>query len=83
MLSFGAMVRTIVSLQEEDKAWLERRAREEGVSMAEMVRRAVRQMRVSGAEAPSTADLLASTAGMRRGEDGLVVQRRLRDEWRH
>lgn len=77
------MVRTIVSLDHEDKAWLEVTAQQEGVSMTEMVRRAVRLMRATGArEATSTLDLLAATAGIRQaGEDGLAVQQRLRDEW--
>ena len=34
------MVRTIVSLAEEEKEWLDRRSRQEGVPMAEVVRRA-------------------------------------------
>jgi len=76
------MVRTLISLEQDDKAWLERRAREEGVSMAEMVRRAVHRLRTeSGAPPPATEDLLTRTAGIRSGEDGLTVQKRLRDEW--
>lgn len=78
------MIRTLINLPEDDKAWLEERAREEGVSMAEMVRRAVERLRadVGDGSAPATTEaLLARTAGLRRGEDGLIVQKRLRAEW--
>lgn len=76
------MVRTIISLDREDKTWLERRAREEGVSMAALVRRAVQRMRSVGDGARPTMDeLLGGTAGLRGGEDGLASQRRLRSEW--
>ena len=77
-----AMVRTLISLEAEEKAWLEKRAREEGVSMAELVRRAVRRMRSEGGgEGATTAELLTATSGTIAGEDGLVVQKRLRGEW--
>lgn len=80
------MVRTLVSLEREDKAWLAERARQEGVSMAEMVRRAVKRFRSEGGtEPPTTEELLARTAGIARGEqepgDGLELQKRLRNEW--
>lgn len=76
------MVRTLISLPQEDKAWLERRAKEEGVSMAEMVRRAIERFRDEPlAEPLTTRDLLARTAGIRTGEDGLALQKRLRGEW--
>lgn len=80
------MVRTLISLEREDKAWLEEHARKEGVSMAEMVRRAVRRLRTeAGTEPPTTEELLARTAGIARlrgtAEDGLTLQKRLRTEW--
>lgn len=76
------MVRTLISLERDDKAWLEERARQEGVSMAEIVRRAVRRFRSEGGtERPTTEELLVRTSGMTRGEDGLTLQKRLRSEW--
>ncbi len=39
------MVRTALSLETEDKAWLGQKAREEQVSMAELMRRAIRLFR--------------------------------------
>lgn len=76
------MVRTVVSLEEEDKAWLDRRAEEERVSMAELIRRAVRRYRESSEpEARSLQQLLEETSGIWKGEDGLTYQLGARDEW--
>lgn len=78
------MVRTLISLPEDDKAWLEERARQDGVSMAEVVRRAIERFRCEPhdrASRPTVEELLARTAGIRRGEDGLTTQKRLRREW--
>jgi hypothetical protein len=80
------MERTLISLEPEDKAWLAERARQEGVSMAELVRQAIKRFRSEGgAEPTTTEELLARTAGIARGEqglrDGLERQRRLRSEW--
>jgi len=75
------MVRTVVSLEEEDKKWLDRRASRDGVSMTEVVRRAVRRLRSEEGTAEAFAELLEKTRGIGSGEDGLVAQRRLRNEW--
>ena len=78
------MVRILISLPEDDKSWLQERAREEAISMAEMVRRAIERFRSelgAGAVPASTEDLLARTASLRRGDDGLALQKRLRAEW--
>lgn len=74
------MIRTVISLDEADKEWLDRRARDERVPMTEVVREAVRHYRVE-CESISLPDLLACSAGLWRGEDGLEHERRLRDEW--
>jgi hypothetical protein len=78
------MERLIVSLDREEKRWLARRSREEGVSMAELIRRGVRKLRederAAGPE-PSFDELLAATSGIWVGGDGLAHQRRLRSEW--
>jgi hypothetical protein len=76
------MVRTVISLDEDDKRWLDRKAAEEGVPMTEIVRRAVRRLRgQSPAGHLSMTDLLAATRGLWKRGDGLDVQRGLRDEW--
>jgi len=76
------MVRTVISLDPDDKAWLDRKAREERVPMTRLVRRAIRRMREeSGAEPSRFARLLRATKGIGKTGDGLALQRRLRREW--
>ena len=70
----------ILSLEDQDKSWLERKARQEGVSMAEIVRLAVRSMKQ--AEEESLDQLLAATRGVWRKGDGLRYQRAVRRDWR-
>ncbi len=73
-------IRTLISLESEDKAWLDARAEEEGIAMTEIVRRAVRNYR-NEVEASSIEHLLVATAGTWKGPDGLDYQRAIRAEW--
>ena len=76
------MIRTVISLDEESKEWLDQQARAENVSTAEIIRTAVRKYRdEKKREALPLSELLKQTRGMWKGEDGLVYQRRLRKEW--
>jgi len=76
------MVRTVVSLEESDKRWLDERAAAEGVPMTEMIRRAVRLLRrQSRRRTPGLDDLLDRTAGVWKRGDGLAYQRKMRREW--
>lgn len=76
------MIRIVVSLTEDDKSWLDRTATRHGVSMTEVVREAIRQMRAAAhVESPEWADLLARTRGLWSGPDGLAWQEQLRDGW--
>ena len=76
------MIRTIVSIEDETKAWLDLKAAEEKVSRAELIRRAVRHYRkASETQARSFRRLLDDTSGIWKGEDGLSYQLRIRDEW--
>jgi hypothetical protein len=76
------MVRTVISLDEDDKAWLDRRARAEGVTMTEVVRRSVRFYRsVCDPEDAGFESLLAGTAGTWQHGDALEYQRGMRSEW--
>ena len=77
------MPRTVISLEQEDKDWLDRRARAEKVPMTEIVRRAIRRYRQE-AERPPEKDikvLLAQTRGLWRAGEGLAYQNGLREEW--
>ena len=74
------MIRTIISLDPKDKSWLDRKAGEAGLSMAELVREAIRRMRRD--EDQSFDRVLRQTSGLWRKGNGLAYQRRLRREWR-
>ena len=76
------MIRTIVSLDPDDKAWLDRKARQERTPMTRLVRRAIQRMRQESESNPSGFDrLLRATSGLRKFGDGLAYQRKLRGEW--
>ena len=76
------MIRTVISLDEESKKWLDQQAREENISAAELIRTAVRKYRdEKRREALSLKDLLEQTSGIWKRGDGLTYQRRLRKEW--
>jgi Arc/MetJ-type ribon-helix-helix transcriptional regulator len=70
----------IVSLEDQDKAWLERRARESGVSMSEVVRQAVQRLKRT--DGKSFDRILQATSGIWKGGDGLAYQRKTRREWK-
>jgi len=74
------MIRTVIGLEEQDKTWLDRKAAEAGVPMAELVRTAVRRMREL--DAASFQELLQRTRGIWKRGDGMAYQRRIRREWR-
>ncbi len=76
------MVRTVIGLQKEDKIWLDRQAVEEQVSMAQLVRRAVRRYREACERQDRPLEqLLADTSGIWTGGDGLAYQNEIREEW--
>ncbi len=76
------MVRTVVSLDERDKKWLDRKAREEGVTMTTLVRRAVRDLRMKGATSkaaePAFEEILRMTKGTWTKGDAAVWVRKMR-----
>lgn len=77
------MVRTVVSLEEDDKDWLDRKAAEEGIPMTELIRRAVRLLRSENRhpQMRSRDELLEVTAGLWKKGDGLDYLERLRGQW--
>lgn len=77
------MAKTLINLDPDDKAWLDREARRQHVPMTELVRQAVRSFRIreQSRRKPRLADALAHTAGLWRQGDGLAWQQRLRNEW--
>ena len=76
------MIRTVISLEREDKAWLDRTAKASRTRMTELVRRAIRQFRErTEADPGQFARLLRETAGSWKHGDGLAYQKRLRRDW--
>lgn len=77
------MPRTIISLDQEEKIWLDREAKKQNVAMTEIVRRALRCYRDQKETEirPDLAELLNQTQGIWQAGDGLDYQSRLREEW--
>ena len=73
------MTRLLLSLDDQDKTWLQRQAEERGVSMAEVVRSSIRTQRSRQETALRKA--LDQTGGIWKQGDGLQYQRKLRSEW--
>jgi hypothetical protein len=76
------MVRTVISLDESDKAWLDRQSARRKVAMTELVREAVGLLRrAEETRSRSPGDVLERTRGIWRRGDGLAWQNRMRDDW--
>lgn len=75
------MGRTLITLDEQAKAWIASQAKRERVSMSEIVRRAVERMRADEERKRALAHGIEQTAGIWPHGDGLNWQNRLRDEW--
>ena len=74
-------LRTIITLSENDKNWLESYSKTSGISMAEAVRRGISQLREKE-EKNVFKVLLEETRGIWGKEDGLDYQEKIRSEWR-
>ena len=72
-------MRTIVSLDNSDKAWLDEEAERTGKPMTEVVRIAIRLLREDRER--SLQKLLAETSGTWTKGDGLAYQNSVRQEW--
>ena len=77
------MPRTIINLEDDDKRWLDRQARERRVSMTSLVSEAVSEYRLrqEAAGRPDLQSSLNDTTGIWRRGDGMDWQERMRDEW--
>lgn len=85
-IRIGEMLRTVVSFEPAEKAWLDREAKLERVSMTEVVRKALKFYRSSfdskNVKKSSTfSQLLHETAGCYQKINGLKFQEQLREEW--
>ena len=74
------MTHSVIEIDPDDKAWLEREARRLNIPVGELLQHAIRKLRV-GSESESLSGLLERTRGIWKGGDGLQYQRKIRDEW--
>ena len=76
------MIRTVLSLADSDKRWLDQQASLQHVPMTEVVRQAVQALRAARQQnGDDFQALLAGTSGIWSHGDGLDWQQNARDEW--
>lgn len=76
------MIRTVVSLDEADKPWLDQQAALQQVSMTEVVRQALHAFRAARERNNNDfSALLDDTSGLWTEGDGLDWQQKMRSEW--
>lgn len=77
------MIRTIISLDSDEKHWLDEVAKKKHISMAAVIRNAIKAYRLQNANyVPTNIDvLLSKTKGIWEHHDGLDYQSTIRDEW--
>jgi len=73
------MTRTIISLENDDKKWLDEESRRSGLPKSAIVRLSIRYLRLDREK--SFQNLLNQTSGTWKEGDGLAYQERLRSEW--
>lgn len=74
-------IRTIITLSDKDKAWLESYSKARGISMAEAIRRGIGQLQ-EREERNIYQQLIQETRGIWKKGDGLTYQEKTRSEWR-
>jgi len=72
--------RTIITLPEEDKQWLQSYSRVHGISLAEAVRKGVQKLRIAEQQ-ELYRSLVDSTKGIWKKGNGLEYQESIRSEW--
>jgi hypothetical protein len=72
--------RTIITLPEEDKLWLESYSKAYRISVAEAIRQGIKRLKESMAQNTYNT-LVQNTRGVWEKSDGLEYQKRIRAEW--
>jgi len=72
--------RTIITLSEEDKMWLEGYSKALNVSVAEVIRQGIKRLRETH-ELEAYHKLVENTRGIWKEGDGLKYQMDIRSEW--
>lgn len=73
-------VRTIITLSEEDKKWLESYSRLHHMSVAEAIRRGIKKLKAAEF-LENYQTLVLNSKGLWKKGDGLTYQRQIRTEW--
>lgn len=72
--------RTIITLSESDKSWLESYSKTYGLSMAEAIRKGIATLKKEEYRA-TYKEIVRETIGLWEKGDGLQYQNELRSEW--
>ncbi len=76
-----ASIRTIITLSEEDKRWLESYSSAHQISVAEAIRQGIRRLKDSEFK-DTYQSHVKNTRGIWKKGDGLKYQKKIRSEWR-
>jgi len=72
--------RTIITLPEEDKRWLESYGKAHGVSVSEAIRQSIKKLKENQADETYSL-MIIKTKGLWKRGDGLEYQKSVRAEW--
>ena len=72
--------RTIITISDEEKTWLQSYSRARGISLAEAMRRGIQRLRQTEQQ-ELYKTLVESTRGVWKKGDGLKYQESIRSEW--
>ena len=72
--------RTIITLPEEDKQWLEGYGKAHGVSVSEAIRQGIKKLKENTYD-ETYSILVKKTGGLWKKGNGLDYQNKIRDEW--
>lgn len=74
-------MRTVVDIPPPERAWLDKKAKVQGISMAEALRQTVRAAREAEQQHAEFLRLMHKVKGTWTQGDGLAWQKKLRAEW--
>jgi hypothetical protein len=74
-------MRTLVDIPTIERAWLDKKAKERGISMAEALRQTVKAAREAEQKHVEFMRLMDNVQGTWTKGDGLAWQRKMRAEW--
>lgn len=75
-------MRTLVDIPKPERTWLDKKAKDQGISMAEALRRTVRAAREAEQKHSEFIQVMEKVKGAWTKGDGLAYQKKIRAEWR-